>query len=462
MKEQLQRAKQALEAEAAPAQDAAPAPVAGRAQARAKKADEYHARHRGWVAEFNELTGGECAGGEAGVKWAAVRAWQQKHWQLNNLLADGLVGPKTLEAAKLLAKKDAPKPEQDGAGDGKQKEPEAPQPGHAEAAEASADKPTLDAEEEPDAQLKPATAGASKSQQPISLAEFEQQLHKIELLLAQFKPPQGRGPLKSVAEDMMGGKGDAGAPEPTGAMMSGLDSYLGEAAKLVDRWGQLDAQDRADFLLHAINRVLALELVPAIHKTHLATREGTAASFDADNWILDVDPVQFGVSLAHRPDKKSYVDKLASTVFHEGRHAEQRFAVARLLARKSPGITRSQIQEQAHVHEDIAGHAIKLESQHKAPVSAAEDQSAERMAGDVVGKAGEEHAAIEHLIPQIGAAGTAAKEMLDRLSPDDRQAVAGKWQEIRARMVVALDAYYQLPTEQDAYAAEKKLDDKVK
>src|SRR5881394_1183647 len=77
----------------------------GKVQQRAKKADDYHAQHPDWVAQFNALTHGECAGGPGGVKWAAVRAWQQKHWQVNGLFSDGLIGPKTLEAAKMVAKK---------------------------------------------------------------------------------------------------------------------------------------------------------------------------------------------------------------------------------------------------------------------------------------------------------------------------------------------------------------------
>ena len=207
MKEQLQRAKQALEAEPAPAAgaDSAPAPAAAdgavdkKAQQRAKKADDYHARHKDWVAQFNELTGGECAGGEGGVKWAAVRAWQQKHWQLNNLLADGLVGPKTLEAAKLLQKKNAPKKEGADEKEGGGLEKEAA--GHADGAEASADKPRLD-EEDADAQLQAPTSGGTTpkpSKQGVSLAEFQQQLLKIEVLLAQFKPPPGSWPCTSTS-----------------------------------------------------------------------------------------------------------------------------------------------------------------------------------------------------------------------------------------------------------------------
>jgi hypothetical protein len=114
VKEKLRRAAQALEADAAvgasPAAEAGEGAAAagagaggahaGKAQARAKKADEYHARHAAWVAEFNALTGGDCAGGAGGVKWAAVRAWQQKHWQLNNLLADGLLNDQGIASAR--------------------------------------------------------------------------------------------------------------------------------------------------------------------------------------------------------------------------------------------------------------------------------------------------------------------------------------------------------------------------
>jgi hypothetical protein len=471
VKEQLKRAAQALEADAAQpaAADAdgggagAQRGVAGKAQQRAKKADDYHARHAQWVAEFNELTGGECAGGEGGVKWAAVRAWQQKHWQANNLLADGLIGPKTIEAAKIVAKKNGAKDDKkDGkdAGDGAtDKQHDAPQPGQADGAEAAADKPKM--EEEADAQLKPSTVDggdAKKADKPVSFAEFQEQLTKIEVLLAAFKPPQGRGPLKSVAENMMNGKGDSSAAPPTGAMMGAIDSYLAQSSKLADRWEKLDAQGRADFLLQQINRALQRELVPAIRTANLGSPEGTNASFDAAEWTLNVNSDQFDRrQFKGKTDKRKHVDGLASNVFHEGRHAEQRFGVARLLARQNKDV--ADIVKQAGVDEKVAREAKIIELEKKHPVSPEENQAAERMSADVVDK-GPEHVEIEHLIPKIGAAGTEAAEMFAQLSPEDRQKVAATWQEYRGRMIVALDAYYQLPAEQDAYAAEKQLDDK--
>jgi peptidoglycan hydrolase-like protein with peptidoglycan-binding domain len=72
-------------------------------QQRMVQANTYHAQHPELVKEFNRLTNGECAGGAAGVHWGAVRAWQSKHYQLNNLVADGKIGQATLQAARMLA-----------------------------------------------------------------------------------------------------------------------------------------------------------------------------------------------------------------------------------------------------------------------------------------------------------------------------------------------------------------------
>ncbi|HEY1584493.1 MAG TPA: hypothetical protein VGH63_02325, partial [Polyangia bacterium] len=278
MRDQIKRAAQALEADAAVGAEPAAADAdagggqgggtAGKAQARAKKADEYHARHAAWVAEFNELTGSECAGGEGGVKWAAVRAWQQKHWQLNNLLADGLVGPKTIEAAKLLSKKNGPKDEKkDAAGegaaggkehaDGKEQagEPE-PQPGAAEGAEASTDKPKLDDEtedaptaaSESHAKLPTPTLAHAKPGKAASLGEFNGILAKIEDVLKNWKAPPGSEGLPQTALAKANGQD---VKDPTkeatahGAMMQHLSEYRSEIEKLTPTvWKDLGTSEK--------------------------------------------------------------------------------------------------------------------------------------------------------------------------------------------------------------------------
>lgn len=455
MKEQLQRAKQALEAEApaqAGAADAAPAPVAGKAQQRAKKADDYHARHRSWVAEFNELTGGECAGGESGVEWAAVRAWQQKHWQLNNLLADGLVGPNTLEAAKLLAKKDAPKPEQDGAGDGKQKESEAPQPGHAEAAEASADKPTLDADADVDEQVKPATEAAPGSKH-ATLAEFDAAAKKLNDVLARFKTPKPEPGEKPIAQHYVEGTDDVEAPPALGAMMKteALQGYEAAAEQLSSKskWDGKPPAARAKVLLDAVNEALATEKVPAILGLQLMEMSNPG-EFVAKDWVMHMSEAIF---TAPKPPKMSVV---ASQVFHEGRHAEQRFLVARLIASQMPHAPASKVAKAAGVLPEIAAKACELRSEPLAPEQHAKAEAFKHATVD-----NPAHKQIESAASAITDAANHAGALFHALAPGDQPQVAARWQELRQQAIAGLEAYFHLATERDAFAAQKQLADAI-
>lgn len=470
MKEQqLLRAKQSLEAEptAAPAaadadgaaaqQSAAGGGAAnGRAQKRAKKADDYHGRHKDWVAQFNELTGGECAGGEAGVQWAAVRAWQQRHWQLNNLLADGLVGPKTIEAAKLLAKKNAPKQDKEEAGaaaDGadKGKEKHDPQPGAAEGAESSADKPKLE-EQDDDNQLAPKNAsdgpqGAAAPQKQTTLPEFEAAIGKLEALLAQYKQPGGEGAKKPIAQHYVDGTDDKEAPPALGAMMSkeALRGYADAAKKLQQSWSSLgQPHARAQFLLDAVNEALAAEQVPAISEVKLA-KMANPGQFTADSWSMMMNEPLFS-STAPKD-----IGGIASAVFHEGRHAEQRFSIARLLAEKitDPATLKSR----AGVREDIAAKAIALRT---SPLKGAQRQAAEQFEHATVDNPA--HKNIEDSSAAITDAANIAATVFQRLPPADQTIAGARWTDVRQRTVVALEAYYQLATERDAFAAQKQLD----
>jgi hypothetical protein len=464
VKEQLQRAKQALEAEpAAPAasdsdaaaqqqsQSAVGGAAAGKAQQRAKKADDYHARHKDWVAQFNELTGGECAGGEGGVKWAAVRAWQQKHWQLNNLLADGLVGPKTIEAAKLLAKKSAPK--QEGADEkegGGEKEHAAL--GQADGAEAAADKPKLDdaSDEKVGAAEPPAALVGTK---PPMLMDFEQALAKIDTLAATFKEPQGQGAREQIAQNVVAGKGDTKAPPAVGAMMSSaaLGDYRGAAAQLQSKWGDLDGQGRADLLLDAVNRALSTEKVPSILGTELVDLPNPG-KFDGPDWMMRVDQDLFTRGV-FKTDKKHAINEAASTVFHEGRHAEQRFTAARLFAQENRDAKAGDVAAKVGIQENIADQAIAMRGQ---AIPAEQQKSAHAFRNDLVNNQ-EEHRQAEKIAPLITEAANSAGAMFAALSPEDRAIVGARWQEYRQRVMTILDAYYNLATERDSYAAEKQL-----
>jgi hypothetical protein len=60
-----------------------------------RAATQYNEAHKDQVADFNKLTGGACAGGNAGVDAKKVRDWQLAH----GLPGDGKIGPQTLMVA---------------------------------------------------------------------------------------------------------------------------------------------------------------------------------------------------------------------------------------------------------------------------------------------------------------------------------------------------------------------------
>lgn len=490
VKDQLQRAKQALEAEPAIAAEpgaaaekdagggaAAGAGLAGKAQARAKKADGYHARHAAWVHEFNALTGGECAGGDGGVAWAAVRAWQQKHWQVNNLLADGLVGPKTLEAAKLVAKQagGANDPKQDAAGakdtgggaDDKahvatgEHAASAGAPGAADGAEASADKPKLDDEEGTpavDAKLD-ATASASATAKPsaakkqATVEDFKAAIQAFKEVAAAFHDSKDHAPREPITESRIAGKGDPGAPNPEGAMLSkgALGDYKSAADKLTKDWGKLSPHGRAAFVVGAANEALSQEQVPAVKPA----LEGipNPAHFEHDRWIIAVNQESFEKSGAAFEDKDREIHNLASDVFHEGRHAEQRFTLARQIANQDPKATELTVAHTVKIPQSIAAQAVAMRKQ---PLEPAQAKAAGSFAKDVVDHP-QEHGAAEQAAPLVSDTITKAYRIFNELKPEERAAVAAQWQECRARAIEILDAYYNLATERDAYASEQKL-----
>jgi hypothetical protein len=54
-------------------------PRAAKWQMIVRAASQWNAAHADLVAEFNKLTGGKCAGDNAGVSVKEVRRWQMEH-----------------------------------------------------------------------------------------------------------------------------------------------------------------------------------------------------------------------------------------------------------------------------------------------------------------------------------------------------------------------------------------------
>jgi hypothetical protein len=490
VREEVKRTQQALEAEPAVAPEPAAADanavgggagaLAGKAQARAKKADDYHARHAEWVAEFNALTGNECAGGAGGVRWAAVRAWQQKHWQLNNLLADGLVGPKTLEAAKLLKKqtggtkddkKDAAAEKDAKGGDDKQHAEHEPKPGAADGAEAAADKPKLDDEagdaSEPaaasDGKLPPPGAAHAKSGKHASVGDFKAMLQKIEKVLSDWKQPAGSEGLPQTALAKANGqevKDPTKDATPHGAMMQHLGEYRAEIANLTPHvWERLGTpEQRAGALTAALNRSLATEQVRPVDD-EVAKLSGQDAHFTPDSWTMTVNVTK----LARTRVSVGDIESAGSDVFHEGKHAEQRFSVARMMARQAidakqeitPAVIDG-IQDKSHINFKAVEDAVAVERKQPMTPGSPEQKDAATFLDDTVTHH-EEHNSTEKTAKLVNTLGPQASQLFHSLDAKDQAAMRATWEEYRVRMFKVFDAYQRLPVEKDAFAAEKEL-----
>jgi hypothetical protein len=234
-----------------------------------------------------------------------------------------------------------------------------------------------------------------------------------------------------------------------------LGDYRGAAAKLVTTWTHLSPQARADLLLRAVNDALSTEGVPAILGADLTSLENPG-KFEGPIWRMAVDDTTF--SKREFKHKQAEINEASSTVFHEGRHAEQRFTAARLYAQEHPDAAADQVAEKVGIKESIAQQATAMRSQ---KIPADQQQSAQAFRNDDVDNK-EEHKAAEKIAPPLTEAANAAAKIFATLSPEDQAIVGARWQECRQRVITILDAYYNLATERDAYAAEKQLGLKTK
>ena len=131
-----------------------------------------------------------------------------------------------------------------------------------------------------------------------------------------------------------------------------VDQYAGVAKRLQGVWGRLTPYSRANGFLTAANFELAHIDVPGVG-LKLQKLDGDDAQFEAEWWHMLVNPPSFADD--HGADDQ--IAESASTIYHEARHAEQAFLVARLLAGK--GLEIDEIVDTFTIRGDIAAQAKK-------------------------------------------------------------------------------------------------------
>ncbi len=124
---------------------------------------------------------------------------------------------------------------------------------------------------------------------------------------------------------------------PTGLARAGQGARFGSDAQsaVFDRWEELgNAQARADALVATVNQRLAAAGVPELTAVlYAGDSPQEQGSLDFGPWAMQLNRLLLDHPGLGRDDAAS----LANTVYHEARHAEQWFAMARLRAGEGRG-----------------------------------------------------------------------------------------------------------------------------
>ena len=114
-----------------------------------------------------------------------------------------------------------------------------------------------------------------------------------------------------------------------------IERYVRKAAAFLRRNGDAPLKHFALYLGAAVNEELEAAGCPAVKVTISRGSLAAAAEFDAETWQMFANPDHF----TRRPEVETLGDLtsdeagfIAMTVYHEARHAEQRFRVGRMLA----------------------------------------------------------------------------------------------------------------------------------
>lgn len=119
------------------------------------------------------------------------------------------------------------------------------------------------------------------------------------------------------------------------------------------QWNTLSDDGRATKLMKYANAELEKAHAPKVKYTLDATSKPTGGSFDFTTWSLPIGTQGF----ANMDD--AMLAEVADTVYHECRHAEQWFRIARFKAGEKPAPTASELATSLGIPTEIAETALK-------------------------------------------------------------------------------------------------------
>lgn len=362
----------------------------------------FNERHAAEVAEFNQLTQNGCLGEDGKLDPAAVKDWQREH----NVAPDGKVGPKTVAAAKGQTEQDGDK---------------------------------ID---------KPDATGKSKAKDgPLDEILSWLDLGTVEKVLRDLKTFAMRPP--SAAKDGNAAQPDQNSPkEDQSGLASQLavDHFVAATEKLKPHWERLKPAQRGEALLKAANEQLVAAGVDAVD-TQLSTEVGgqIAGKFRSKLWRILLNKELFSKPRLRWED----APQMATTVFHEARHAEQHYRMAQALAGQPNQTNAAQIAKSINIPVEIAESAMKK------PFAGDAAAFGQKMFDDKYGAQAAHYTQVHDEVEEQMKVYT---EVVTRLqhakTPEEKEAAQEELQRIKAPVMNAYAAYRALATEADAFHVE--------
>lgn len=260
----------------------------------------------------------------------------------------------------------------------------------------------------------------------------------------------------AVASALSVSRAPAKEPELSGIGMNfAVDQYAGVAQKLRENWARLTPYGRAQVLVTAVNFELAHVDVPStdFDLNDKLERE-TYGQFVANekDWTFHLNRAKFSEPSPDAIDQQSEGNPgIAQVVYHEARHAEQHFRIARLKAGMK--WKANAIADWLSIPTRIAKEAVK----HPLKGDGPEAREAEAWVGSLSGRQGEENAKSYDRLAEAQKKVTAAEAAQEKVDADptasdaDKKKAAALVELADKRFQEARAAYLKIPEEADAW-----------
>jgi hypothetical protein len=234
------------------------------------------------------------------------------------------------------------------------------------------------------------------------------------------------------------------------------EEFAGAAADVAQEWNTSPlAGFRAHVIVSRVNTELAKAGVPIVTASVKDLGGSVLGAFDHNTWTIFMDDGLVNGPAVDPVTHKSRLTPAMADAYHEARHAEQWFAMTRMLAGRTPTPTSAALAARALVPEDPI--AIAALAKPIAPGT----MEAAIAEGWFDAELGADRVKTEHARNQADAAETAAEAAEKKAKDDPSDTNKARAAALRKRADVLLAIYKDIPTEGDAFRAEKKFQDEL-